>query len=60
MGDVMRRFLRAPLVILGGRIVRVDQRSGPVTYDLGTATLRRVRFVMKGGVVYRDDAAPAR
>ena len=25
--------------IAGGRIVSVDQRPGPVTYDLGTATL---------------------
>ena len=29
----------AVIEIAGGRIVRVDQRSGPVTYDLGTATL---------------------
>lgn len=29
----------AVVEIAGGRIVRVDQRSGPVTYDLGTATL---------------------
>ena len=29
----------AVIEIAGGRIVRVDQRPGPVTYDLGTATL---------------------
>ena len=29
----------AVIEIAGGRIVRVDQRAGPVTYDLGTATL---------------------
>jgi len=29
----------AVVEIAGGRVVRVDQRSGPVTYDLGTATL---------------------
>ena len=29
----------AVIEIAGGRIVRVDQRSGPVTHDLGTATL---------------------
>jgi len=29
----------AVVEIAGGRIVRVDERPGPVTYDLGTATL---------------------
>ena len=29
----------AVVEIAGGRIVRIDERSGPVTYDLGTATL---------------------
>ena len=29
----------AAVEIAGGRIVRIDQRSGPVTYDLGAATL---------------------
>ena len=42
----------AGVEIAGGRIVRVDQRSGPVTYDLGTATL------LPG--MSRNDPAPAR
>ena len=29
----------AVVEIAGGKIVRVDQRTGPVTYDLGTATV---------------------
>jgi imidazolonepropionase-like amidohydrolase len=29
----------AVVEIAGGRIVRIDERSGPVTYDLGTGTL---------------------
>lgn len=29
----------AVVEIAGGRIVRIDQRSGPVTYELGTASL---------------------
>jgi imidazolonepropionase-like amidohydrolase len=35
-GAVLRN---ATVEIAGGKIVRVDQRTGPVTYDLGAATL---------------------
>ena len=31
--------LNAVVEIAGGRIARIDERSGPVTYDLGAATL---------------------
>lgn len=30
---------RATVEVSGGKIVRIDQRTGPVTYDLGSATL---------------------